>query len=266
MPRIMVGSEGRTEHSLYYEDFGTGPAVVFVSGWPLTQTSWEAQVRAFVETGHRVVTFDRRGFGRSTRAWTGYDHDTLADDLYGLLEGLDITGASLVGFSSGCGEITRCLAAHGSSRVDAVVLAAPLVVAPGDELLADLLTAAHRHRVPLLDSVLTRFFSVDGACVLDEPTRRHHLHLAACASAKATTDSLAAWADSHRPADLAGTDVPALIVHGACDAFMPYEVSGAVVAGALADSRTVLVPQAPHGAHLTHPHQWNEAVLGFLRA
>lgn len=266
MPRMRMGKNGRTEVSLYYEDFGEGGPVVLVSGWPLTQAAWEGQVGAFVAAGHRVVTFDRRGFGRSTRTWTGHDADTLATDLHQLLEGLDLRGVSLVGFSSGCGEITRYLAVHGTGRVGSVVLASPIVVAPADELVADLRTAAHRHRIPMLDSVLTRFFSVDGECALDEPTRRHLLHLAASASPQATGEAIAAWPDGHRRDDLARVTVPTLIVHGACDAFMPYEASGAAVARAVPDARTVILPRAPHGAHVTHPHQWNEAVLGFLRA
>ncbi|MFF9147480.1 alpha/beta fold hydrolase [Streptomyces sp. NPDC014861] len=261
---MKVGKDGRTEVSLYYEDFGDGRPVVLVSGWPLTQAVWEGQVRAFVAAGHRVITFDRRGSGRSTRAWEGHDGDTLADDLHQLLEGLDLEGASLVGFSSGCGDITRYLAAHGPSRVESVVLASPIVVPCGDELVADLRTAAHRHRIPMLDGVLTRFFSVDGECVLDEPTRQYHLHLAASASPQATSDAIAHWPESHRPDDLTRLTVPTLIVHGAGDAFMPAEWSAAILARALPHARTAIVPTAPHGAPLTHPHQWNETVLRFL--
>ncbi|WP_405697521.1 alpha/beta fold hydrolase [Streptomyces sp. NBC_01185] len=264
MPQIVVGSDGRTEVSLYYEDFGTGPPVVLVPGWPLTQTSWEEQVRVFVQAGRRVITYDRRGFGRSTRAWSGYDAPTLAEDLHHLLRLLELTDVSLVGFSSGCAEVTHYLAARGEDRIAAVVLAGPIVVAPGDELIADLLASARRHRIPLLDGVLRKFFSVNGECVLDEATRRYHLHLAASAAPQAVSDMVASWLSPSRAPDLAGTAVPTLIVHGECDAFMPYGTSAAVLGRTVPSRRTVLVPTAPHGAPLTHPHQWNSAVLSFL--
>ncbi|WP_166663604.1 alpha/beta fold hydrolase [Streptomyces sp. NBC_00582] len=266
MPRLMVGRENGTELSLYYEDFGTGDPVVLVPGWPFTQVFWEAQVHALTAAGHRVVTYDRRGFGRSTRAWTGYDYDTLAGDLHRLVEHLGLATMSLVGFSSGCGEVTRYAAAHGADRVHRLVLAGPILVGAGDELVADLLAASRRHRIPMLDDVLTRFFSVDGACVLDEPTRLHHLQLAASASPKGTADSVEAWPTANRQPELARIDVPTLIIHGERDAFMPYQVSGAPVARAVPDSRTTIVPGAPHGVPLTHPDQWNKAVLAFLAA
>ncbi|WP_327348133.1 alpha/beta hydrolase [Streptomyces europaeiscabiei] len=274
MPRIMVGTENSAEVSLYYEDFGTGDPVVLIHGWPLTQDSWELQVGAFVEAGHRVITYDRRGSGRSTRTWTGYDYDTLATDLHALVEHLDLAAWSLVGFSSGSGDATRYVANHGTHRISKLVLASPILIggptragtvaASGGEMTADLLAAARRHRVPMLDDLLTRFFSVNGYNVLDEPTRLYHLHTAASASPKGAADSISALPTANRPEDLARVDVPALVVHGEDDAFMPYETSGRSVARAIPDSRTVTIPNAPHAAPLTHPQQWNEAVLAFL--
>ncbi|MFT7835985.1 alpha/beta hydrolase [Saccharothrix sp. BKS2] len=253
MPRLAVGTENGAEVSLYYEDFGSGPPVVLVAGWPLTTQSWESQVAAFVAAGHRVVGYDRRGFGRSTRAWAGYDQDTLATDLHRLLAHLDLRDAALVGFSSGAGDVARCVVRFGADRVSRLVLAGPLAV--DDGLVRDLLGAAEWHRIAMLDDVLGRFFSVDGETALDEATRLHLLHLAASASAKATADVIAAWAGADPEAELADVDVPVLVVHGECDAF---------TAPRRGRAPTAVIPGAPHGAPITHPQQWNDVVLRFL--
>ncbi|MFC5059775.1 alpha/beta hydrolase [Saccharothrix xinjiangensis] len=253
MPRLAVATENGAEVSLYYEDYGVGSPVVLVAGWPLTAQSWESQVAAFVEAGHRVVGYDRRGFGRSTRAWGGYDQDTLAADLHLLLEHLDLRGAALVGFSSGAGDVARCVARFGVGRVSRLVLAGPLAV--DDGLVRDLLNAAGWHRVAMLDDVLGRFFSVDGEVVLDEASRQHLLHVAACASPKATVDVIGAWAGADPEADLADVGVPVLVVHGERDAF---------TAPRRGRAPATIIPSAPHGAPMTHPQQWNEVVLRFL--
>ncbi|TQM84476.1 pimeloyl-ACP methyl ester carboxylesterase [Saccharothrix saharensis] len=253
MPRLAVGTENGAEVSLYYEDYGSGPPVVLVAGWPLTAQSWESQVAAFVEAGYRVVGYDRRGFGRSTRAWEGYDQDTLADDLHHLLAHLDLGDAALVGFSSGAGDVARCVARFGADRVSRLVLAGPLAVDHG--LVRDLLAAAEWHRIAMLDDVLGRFFSVDGEIALDEASRQHLLHVAADASPKATVDVIRAWAGADPEADLADVDVPVLVVHGERDAFTEPGRGRAP---------TTIIPKAPHGAPITHPQQWNELVLRFL--
>ncbi|WP_367130362.1 alpha/beta fold hydrolase [Saccharothrix sp. HUAS TT1] len=253
MPRLPAGTENGADVSLYYEDYGAGPPVVLVAGWPFTAQSWESQVAAFVGAGHRVVGYDRRGFGRSSRPWSGYDQDTLATDLHRLLAHLDLRDAALVGFSSGAGDVARCVARFGVERVSRLVLAGPLAV--DDGLVRDLLAAAEWHRVAMLDDVLGRFFSVDGESALDEASRQHLLHVAACASPKATVDVIRAWAGTDPEADLVDVDVPVLVVHGERDAF---------TAPRRGRAPTTTIPSAPHGAPITHPEQWNEVVLRFL--
>ncbi len=127
MPRLVVGQTGSsiTDVDLYYEDLGAGAPVVLIHGWPLSGRSWEAQVPALVEAGHRVITYDRRGFGDSSQPWDGYDYDTLAADLDALLTHLDVTGATLVGFSMGGGEVVRYVSRYGTSRIAKAVLPPP---------------------------------------------------------------------------------------------------------------------------------------------
>lgn len=117
MPFITVGRENTTDIDLYYEDHGTGQPVVLIHGYPLDGHSWEKQVPVLLDAGHRVITYDRRGFGRSSQPTTGYDYDTFAADLHTLMETLDLTDAVLVGFSMGTGEVGRYLGTHGSARV-----------------------------------------------------------------------------------------------------------------------------------------------------
>ncbi|MFI7134347.1 alpha/beta fold hydrolase [Nonomuraea sp. NPDC050153] len=246
--------------SLFYEDVGDGPPVVLVHGWPLSCRFWEPQIGPLVEAGRRVVCYDRRGFGRSSRPWHGYDLDTFTADLTALIESLGLTGLALVGFSTGCAESLRYAAASG--RVARLVLSSPVLYP--DPLADELRIASARHRIPVLDDLLLRFFAIDGHSMLDEPTRQYLLRQAADASPKGTVDSLAAWGAADPGPDLARVTAPTLIVQGEGDAFVPPEDSGTRVARAIASSSLVIVPDAPHGVPLTHHERWNELILEFL--
>ncbi|MDX6740405.1 alpha/beta hydrolase [Actinocorallia sp. A-T 12471] len=256
MPRFTTGSRV----SLCYEDVGEGPPVVLVAGWPLTQRLWEPQVAAFVAAGHRVVTYDRRGFGCSDRPWLGHDPATAAADLADLVDHLGLTAPALVAFSTGCAEAIRY--AVGSGRASRLVLAGPVVFA--DPLAAELRAAAERHRVPMLDDLTRRYFAVDGQDALDEPTRRYLLRSAEDSSPKAIADALTAWSEADPSDDLARLALPVLIVVGEDDAFVPPDEGGGRVAGAVAGSVLTTIPGAPHGASATHQEQWNAIVLDFL--
>ncbi|GAA4905821.1 pimeloyl-ACP methyl ester carboxylesterase [Nonomuraea thailandensis] len=246
--------------SLCYEDVGDGPPVVLVHGWPLSLRFWEPQIGPLVEAGHRVVCYDRRGFGGSSRPWRGYDLATFTADLAALVESLDLTGLALVGFSTGCAEAVGYAASSG--RVARLVLASPVLYP--DPLAHELRGASLRYRLPMLDDLLLRFFAVGGHSTLDEPTRQYLLRHAADASPKATADSLTAWSAADPGPGLARVTVPTLILQGEQDAFVPLEDSGARVARAIAGSSLVTIPDAPHGAPLTHVEQWNELLLEFL--
>ncbi|MGW3352482.1 alpha/beta fold hydrolase [Nonomuraea rubra] len=248
--------------SLFYEDFGDGEPVVLVHGWPLSQRFWEAQTGAFVEAGHRVVSYDRRGFGRSAQPWNGYDHDTFTRDLAAVVDALGLSGVTLVGFSTGCAEAVSYTAR--SDRVARLVLGSPVVYP--DPVAHDLRAAAAGHRIHMLDDVLRRFVAVDGHSALDEQTRLYLLRLAADASPRATAESLTVWESADPSSDLARIAVPILIVQGEADAFVPPEDSGRRVARAVAGSVLATIPSAPHAAPITHHEQWNQLVLEFIAA
>ncbi|PWW64249.1 alpha/beta fold hydrolase [Actinokineospora spheciospongiae] len=169
---------------LHYEDFGDGPPVVLVHGWPLSGRSWEAQVPALVNSGHRVVTYDRRGFGESSQPWTGYDYDTFAADLNALLEHLDLRNATLVGFSMGGGEVVRHLSRYGTSRVSRAVLAAavpPYLLRTDDNPdggLDEATIGAFQQgvltdRQAFLDEFTKNFFTAGSTLKVSEAQRRH---------------------------------------------------------------------------------------------
>lgn len=246
--------------SVFYEDVGDGPPVVLVHGWPLSCRFWEPQIGPLVEAGRRVVCYDRRGFGHSSRPWHGYDHDTFTADLAALVEALDLTGLTLVGFSTGCAEAVGYAAK--SPRVSRLVLGSPVLYP--DPLADELRAASRRHRIPMLDDLLLRFFAVDGYSALDEQTRLYLLGLAADASPRATVESLTAWKSADPAADLSLITAPTLIIQGEGDAFVPQRDNGARLVRAIAGSSLVTIPDAPHAAPHTHDEQWNQLLLDFM--
>ena len=271
MPRLTV-TDG-TE--LHYDDVGAGRPVVLIHGWPLSGRSWEAQVPALVAAGHRVVTYDRRGFGWSSQPWTGYDYDTFAADLAALLEHLDLRDAVLVGFSMGGGEVARYLGTYGSDRVSGAVFAA--AVPPylyktddnpdgglDDATILAFETGVTSDRLAFLDGFTTTFFTAGTTLTVSGPQREHARDVAAFASPKGTLDCIAAFGRTDFRADLAKITVPTLVVHGDSDAIVPFEVSGRRTAQAVAGATLVVIEGGPHGVNASHPVQFNEALLTFL--
>ena len=282
MPRLTVGTENGHPVELHYTDQGTGAPVVLIHGWPLSGRSWEAQVPALVEAGHRVLTYDRRGFGQSSQPWTGYDYDTFAADLDALLTQLDLTGVTLVGFSMGGGEVVRYIARHGTARVAKAVLAS--AVPPylyksddnpdgglDDATIEAFETGVRTDRPAFLDGFTADFFNAGGKGLLDsrsgavsEPMRQYALHLAEVASPKGTLDCIAAFGRTDFRGDVAKVTVPTLVVHGDSDAIVPFEVSGKRSHELIAGSELVVIEGGPHGINASHPEQFNAALLDFL--
>jgi len=276
MPFVTVGTENATPIQLYYEDHGTGSPVVLVHGWPLSGRSWERQVPALIDAGHRVITYDRRGFGASSQPWTGYDYGTLAADLNVLIEHLDLTDATLVGFSMGGGEVVRYLSTYGAARISRVALLA--AVPPylyraddnpdgglDDATVAGLETGVRGDRIGFLDTFLTAFYRAgDRTDLISEPTRRYHLAIAVGASPKGTLDCIGAFSRTDFRKDLIAVTVPALVLHGDSDAIVPIEVSGQRTHEAISGSRLVVIEGAPHGLLATHADQVNQALLAFI--
>ena len=276
MAFVQVGNENSAPVELYYEDHGSGSPVVLIHGWPLSGRSWENQVPALVEAGHRVITYDRRGFGRSSQPWTGYDYDTFAADLDALLNHLDLGDVTLVGFSMGGGEVVRYIGRFGTARVSRAVLAA--AVPPylyksddnpegglDDATIGQFQDAVRSDRVAFLEDFTTNFFTAgEKTDLISEPTRLYNREIAAFASPKGTLDCIAAFGYTDFRDDLAKVTVPTLVIHGDSDAIVPFEVSGKRSHEAIEGSSLVLIEGGPHGINATHAEQFNRALIDFL--
>ena len=275
MPMLKVAHEGTHPVELHYEDYGSGKPVVLIHGWPLSGRSWEAQVPALVAAGHRVIAYDRRGFGGSSQPWSGYDYDTFAADLNELMTKLDLQHATLVGFSMGGGEVARYISTYGTKRVAKAVFAA--AVTPylyksadnpdgglDDATIAGFKGGISADRIAFLEGFSTNFFSAGGTLKVSQAQRAYALDIASIASPKGTLDCVLAFAHTDFRADLAKVTVPTLVIHGDADAIVPFEVSGARTHKAIAGSTLVLIKGAPHGFNLSHTAEFNKGLLDFL--
>lgn len=276
MPKLTVDTTTNGQPvKLYYEDHGTGAPVVLIHGWPLSGRSWEAQVSALIDAGHRVITYDRRGFGWSSQPWEGYEYDRFADDLAALLDHLDVTGATLVGFSMGGGEVVRYLSKHGSGRIAKAVLAAavpPYLYKsddnPGggldDATIAQFEGGVTGDRAAFLADFTTNFFSANGELLASKAQVHYAREIADFASPKGTFDCIAAFGRTDFRGDLDRIDVPVLVIHGDADAIVPLEVSGQRSADTIDGAELVVIEGGPHGLNVTHAEAFNDALLAFL--
>lgn len=276
MAFLEVAKEDSTPVELYYEDYGSGDPVVLIHGWPLSGRSWENQVPALVEAGHRVITYDRRGFGKSSQPWGGYDYDTFASDLEALLSHLDLRDVTLVGFSMGGGEVARYIGRYGADRVSKAVLAA--AVPPylyqsddnpegglDDATIEQFEEGVRGDRIAFLDDFTASFFTAgDRSDLVSEPNRIYNRDIAAFASPKGTLDCIAAFGRTDFRDDLKEFDIPTLIIHGDSDAVVPFEVSGKRSHETISNSSLELIEGGPHGINATHAEQFNRALLDFL--
>jgi len=273
---ITVGQENSTPIDLYYEDHGSGKPVVLIHGWPLSGASWEKQIAALLAAGHRVITYDRRGFGRSSQPSIGYEYDTFAEDLNRLLTTLDLRDVALVGFSMGGGEVARYLGAHGSDRVrKAVFLSSvtPFLLKTADNPLGvdgsvfdGIKQGIVNDRLAFLTEFLKNFYNVDelrGKRISDQVVQQSW-NVAAGASAKGSLDCVTAWYTDFRK-DLPKIDVPTLIVHGDADRIVPITASAEPLAKTVKGARKVVIQGGPHGIIWTHADQVNKELLAFLK-
>lgn len=275
MPKIIVGRENGSPVELYYETQGSGAPVVLMHGWPLNGRSWENQVAALVDAGYQAITYDRRGFGKSTPSWDGHDYDTIAADLDALLAKLDLTDVTLVGFSAGGGAVARYIGNHGTSRVAKAVLASSVTpflhVTDGnpdggldDGTIAHFEAGIRADRAAFADQFLSLVYSAGGQPTVSEPQRLYGRELANGASARATVVGPSQFGRTDFRGDLARFDVPTLVIHGDSDAVVPFHVSGRRSAAAIPGSELVLIEGGPHGINVSHADQFNEALLTFL--
>lgn len=265
-----------TDTHLHVDDYGgSGRPVVLIHGWPLSSESWSAQVPALTAAGYRVVTYDRRGFGRSDKPTTGYGYDSLTDDLHAVLVARDLEDATLVGFSMGGGEVARYFTKFGHERVHSVVFASavtPFLMhgsdnpdGPLDKRTAAQFTAQlTADQSSFYDSFATQFFTAGDRLAVSEEQRQAALAQAGQADKLAALQTMAAWADTDFREDLAHVDVPALIIHGDADATVPLAGSAARTHAAIPGSHLHVIAGAPHGLNVSHAAEFNAALLAFL--
>jgi non-heme chloroperoxidase len=276
MPFVTVGQENSAGIEIYYEDHGAGLPVVLIHGYPLSGRAWDKQVPVLLEAGHRVITYDRRGFGKSSQPTTGYDYDTFAADLSTLLEHLDLRDAVLVGHSMGTGEVTRYLGRYGSARVAKGVLVAPIppyLLQTGDNPegvpvgLFDGFAQAARGDTPAwMKGFLDTFYNIDtlrGTLVSDQAWQASW-NLAAAASATAAVACISTWTTDFRD-DLPKIDVPILVLQGDADQVLPLEKTGKRLPALIKDVQLTVVEGGPHAIPWTHAAQVNTALLDFIR-
>jgi pimeloyl-ACP methyl ester carboxylesterase len=277
MPTVTVGRENSAGIEIYYEDHGAGQPVVLIHGYPLSGRAWDKQVPVLLEAGHRVITYDRRGFGQSSQPAAGYDYDTFAADLNTLLEYLDVRDAVLAGHSMGTGEVTRYLGHYGSARVAKGVLVAPIppyLLQAGDnpdgvpQSLFDGFTQAARADTPAwMKGFLDTFYNIDtlrGTLISDQAFQASW-NLAVTASATAAVACIPTWATDFRD-DLPQIDVPILVVQGDADQVLPLGKTGERLPGLIKDVQLTVVEGGPHAIPWTHAGQVNTALLNFIRS
>ncbi len=275
MSTITVGKENSTPIELYYEDHGAGSPVVLIHGWPLSGASWEKQTAALLAAGHRVITYDRRGFGRSSKTGTGYHYDTFAADLDVVLKTLDLQQVALVGFSMGSGEVTRYLGKYGSTRVRKAVLIGtlgPYLVKTADnpdgvdaKVFDDIKAAIRADRPAFLMEFLRNFYNYDvtGGKLVSERVLEDNWNVAAGASAIGTVACVDCWIEDFRK-DIEKNDVPTLILHGDADRILPPDATSRRQAKMIKNVTFVELPGGPHGVLWTHADRINAELVKFL--
>jgi pimeloyl-ACP methyl ester carboxylesterase len=277
MPYVSVGDENSASIDLYYEDHGSGPPVVLIHGYPLSGRAWDKQLPVLLAAGRRVITYDRRGFGKSSQPALGYDYDTFASDLAALMDKLDLKDAIIVGHSMGTGEVTRYLGSHGSARVAKGVLMSPIPPfllqaddnpegLPGS-LFDGFVKEAEADTPAWMKGFVDNFYNFDqlrGTLVSDQAWQAS-FDLALAMSAIAAVACIPTWETDFR-ADLAKIDVPIMVIDGDADRVLPYEKTGKRLPGLLKDVQLVTIEGGPHGIAWTHTSQVNEALLQFMRA
>lgn len=262
--------------AVHHEDTGgDGRPVVLIHGWPLSGDSWQDTVPALTAAGLRVITYDRRGFGQSGPVPDGrYDYDALTEDLAGLLERLDLSDVSLVGFSMGGGEVARYVGTHGEERLRSVVFAGaipPWLLKSDDnpdgglprEEAESMQSALRADREAFLDEFTTNFFSADGELKVSEEQRQQAKSLAARADLDAAVACIGSWLEDFT-SDLEKITVPTLVIHGGADAIVPVEVSGQRTHEQVEGSELVVLEGGPHGINVSHRDEFNEALISFL--
>lgn len=263
------------EIRLAYSDYGNGRPVVLIHGWPLSREMWEYQLSDIVTAGFRVIKYDRRGFGNSSKPWDGYDYDSLASDLNEIMEQLDLRDATLVGFSMGGGEVVRYLSTYGDKRVSRIALVSavtPYLLKTSDNqdgvdesVFEEMMDKMQEDRIAFLDDFGKAFFSVTMMShPVSTPLLEYYRMLASMATARSTQQCAISFSSTDFRADIPSIKVPTLIIHGDNDKTVPIEVSSARLAKMLPFAEYKVYEGAPHGLFYTHRGTLNRDLIQFM--
>ncbi|WP_129714141.1 alpha/beta fold hydrolase [Pedobacter sp. SYP-B3415] len=278
MPYLNQNSpdERLNQATLYYEDWGSGDPVVLIHGWPLSHEMWEYQIDALVSAGYRVIAYDRRGFGKSSKPWSGYDYNSLAADLALLIDALDLESVSLVGFSMGGGEVVRYISLFGIEKIKKAVLISSVVPFM-------LKTDDHPEGVPkaMFDGFAEKIatdrpaFLADfakqfyGEGLLSKPVSQAilnwHQNLSLQAGPRATAQCLEAFSTTDFRSELDKIRLPLLIIHGDADKTVPIKATSEIVAGRVPQAEYIVFEGAPHGLFITDRDMLNQRLIDFLK-
>ena len=260
---------------IYYQDWGSGRPVVLIHGWPVSSDMWEKQATHLVEQGYRVVTYDRRGFGRSDKPWQGYDYDTFASDLNSVLEACALTNATLVGFSMGGGEVVRYLSHYGTTRVSSAVLVSavtPFLLKTDDNpegidasVFEGIAHTIRKDRPAFMREFGAKFY---GRTMLNhtvsDAALEWHQEMVLQGSLRATLAAAEAWATTDFRDEMAGMIVPFLVIHGSSDATVPIDISARKSVKILPNAQLVVLEGEAHGLFFTAADTLNTELLQFL--
>lgn len=273
---IKVGKENSANIDLYYEDYGKGQPVILIHGWPLSGLSWEKQISALLSNGYRVIVYDRRGFGYSSKPSIGYNYDTFAKDLRRIISKLFLKNVILVGFSMGGGEIARYIKNFGERGISKVIFISsvtPFLIKASNNpkgvdlnLIEGILNALAADRPAFLSEFFKNFYNLDvleGKLISSEVVKLS-FNVAAAASPTATIDCVTAWSSTDFRKDLKKIKVPALIIHGDADRTVPIDISAKRTNELIEKSELVIIEDAPHGLIWTHAEKVNHEILSFL--
>src|SRR5579859_1068342 len=275
MPYATVGKENSGNIDLYYEDHGSGKPLVLIHGYPLSGASWEKQTAALLAAGHRVITYDRRGFGKSSQPTTGYNYDTFAEDLHKLVTHLKLRDFTLVGFSMGGGEVARYLGKYGSKGVSKAIIIGgvpPFLLKTADNpegvdgsVFDGIKKAVAADRYAFFTEFFKNFYNTDvhlGKRVSEQAIQANW-NTAAIASAYASLACVPTWHEDFRQ-DVAKIDVPTLVIHGDSDRIVPISAAGHRTAQLVKGAELVVIKDGPHNVAWTHAEDVNHALVQFL--
>ena len=258
--------------ALYLKEWGDGPAVVLIHGWPLSADSWDDQAMAIADHGYRVIAYDRRGFGRSDQPWDGYDYDTLADDLAAVIEACDVEDPALVGFSMGGGEVARYLSRHGGARKVALVSSVvPFLLQTADHdgapqaTFDDMIDGINKDRAAIFTEFFRNFYGVG---LLDQPVSDAQIDwsvaIALQAGLRGTVECVRAFGTTDFRLDLASFTMPTLIIHGSDDKIVPIDTTARAAAKAIPQAQLIEYDGGPHGLLASHKDSVTRDLIAFL--